>query len=132
MYYIYCITNTKFGSVFLQENHWGLSSSGCEPCECNLNGAVSSQCDLDSGQCQCKAGVSGAKCDHCLPGYYGFSWEGCQGKLYFSQYVYPEPRVFISLNLISITSPSGFSYSYHVSSLEFCKNCCFQFLGGFS
>lgn len=61
-----------------QVDHWGLSSgNGCRPCECHLEGSAVTSCDVENGQCFCKPGVGGFKCDVCLPGYYGFSDKGC-------------------------------------------------------
>ena len=42
-------------------------------------GSVSSLCDVRSGQCHCRSGVAGLKCDQCHPGFYGFSAAGCSG-----------------------------------------------------
>eukprot|EP00058_Branchiostoma_floridae_P008083 XP_002593571.1 hypothetical protein BRAFLDRAFT_88482 [Branchiostoma floridae] len=53
------------------------SSSACLPCECDLVGSSSSQCNMETGQCPCKPGVGGRMCDVCLPGYYNFSSGGC-------------------------------------------------------
>uniref|UniRef100_A0A8C3LL69 Laminin subunit alpha-5 n=1 Tax=Chrysolophus pictus TaxID=9089 RepID=A0A8C3LL69_CHRPC len=42
----------------------------CSPCGTD-------SCHPQTGQCFCKAGVTGQHCDHCEEGYYGF--EGCSG-----------------------------------------------------
>ncbi|UYV76881.1 LAMA2 [Cordylochernes scorpioides] len=57
---------------------YGNVEAGCVPCWCNRAGSQSEHCDPVSGQCPCKPGVFGSKCDSCLPGHYGFSEEGCR------------------------------------------------------
>ncbi|KAM9009328.1 laminin subunit gamma-2 [Ara ararauna] len=49
----------------------------CLPCHCHLHGALSPQCNSD-GQCSCKPGVMGKKCDQCQPGFESLSEAGCQ------------------------------------------------------
>ncbi|NXI51249.1 LAMC2 protein, partial [Chloroceryle aenea] len=49
----------------------------CLPCRCHPQGSLSPQCDSD-GQCSCKAGVMGKKCDQCQPGFESLSEAGCQ------------------------------------------------------
>ncbi|VEL06786.1 unnamed protein product [Protopolystoma xenopodis] len=51
----------------------------CLHCDCDPTGTVGSSqtCDSD-GQCACKPGVGGRKCDRCLDDNYGFSAAGCQ------------------------------------------------------
>lgn len=56
------------------------TGQGCAPCGCDSTGSVKSSCDDISGQCYCKPGVGGPRCDSCLSGFYGFSDNGCQGK----------------------------------------------------
>lgn len=51
---------------------------GCTPCGCDPMGSFNSSCHDDTGQCYCKPGVGGSRCDTCLSGYYGFSSGGCQ------------------------------------------------------
>lgn len=48
-------------------------------CQCDPQGSLSSECNPHGGQCLCKPGVAGRRCDHCAPGYYGFGPSGCQG-----------------------------------------------------
>uniref|UniRef100_A0A8C5PK68 Laminin subunit alpha-1 n=1 Tax=Leptobrachium leishanense TaxID=445787 RepID=A0A8C5PK68_9ANUR len=55
----------------------------CHPCECDPFGSISFACVVDDnhaniakdvfpGQCQCKVGYTGTKCDHCAFGYKGY------------------------------------------------------------
>ncbi|XP_055381870.1 laminin subunit alpha-1 [Condylostylus longicornis] len=37
----------------------------CKPCDCNLNGVITDECDSTTGQCDCRFGVSGRQCDTC-------------------------------------------------------------------
>ncbi|XP_017936271.1 netrin-4 [Manacus vitellinus] len=56
----------------------------CKPCSCHpLGSAVlplgpRTFCDPSTGDCPCKPGVAGPRCDHCLPGYWGFGAYGCR------------------------------------------------------
>lgn len=54
------------------------SSQGCEPCNCDPVGALNGTCNTDYGQCVCRIGVTGRKCDMCEPFHYGFSLDGCK------------------------------------------------------
>lgn len=51
---------------------------GCDPCSCDPTGALNSTCDVNTGQCFCREGVTGQKCDVCEAYHYGFSLDGCQ------------------------------------------------------
>nr|XP_021501092.1 laminin subunit alpha-3 isoform X2 [Meriones unguiculatus] len=49
--------------------------AGCEVCNCSRKGTIEgaiSACDRDSGQCRCKPGITGLRCDKCAPGFYKF------------------------------------------------------------
>ncbi|NWX20634.1 LAMA3 protein, partial [Aegotheles bennettii] len=49
--------------------------AGCESCNCSERGVVnvaSPECEKNSGQCKCRPGIKGRRCDQCAPGTYGF------------------------------------------------------------
>ncbi|XP_048586843.1 laminin subunit beta-2 isoform X1 [Nematostella vectensis] len=53
--------------------------NGTKVCECDPEGSTNpTQCVAYGGQCPCKPGVAGLKCNHCLPGYYALSRSGCK------------------------------------------------------
>ncbi|XP_036049161.1 laminin subunit beta-2 [Onychomys torridus] len=52
--------------------------NGALPCQCDPQGSLSSECNPHGGQCLCKPGVVGRRCDACATGYYGFGPAGCQ------------------------------------------------------
>ena len=47
--------------------------SGCLSCNCS-DASVSSQCDIETGECQCQPGATGAKCDRCQGDH---RWPSC-------------------------------------------------------
>ncbi|XP_071844628.1 laminin subunit alpha-2-like isoform X3 [Apostichopus japonicus] len=51
--------------------------NGTLDCDCDLVGSLSIECDVQEGQCQCKPGVGGRRCDTCLPEFYAFGPTGC-------------------------------------------------------
>ncbi|KAF5398856.1 Laminin subunit gamma-1 [Paragonimus heterotremus] len=55
-----------------------LQPTVCKPCACDPIGTLDGHADCAStGQCKCKPGVGGHRCDRCLDDYYGFSAGGC-------------------------------------------------------
>lgn len=74
-----------YSNIFLnQTTTWNLlSGNGCEDCRCNPIGSVNQTCDELYGTCECRPGIGGDKCDKCLPGYFGFSREGCESRSLF-------------------------------------------------
>ncbi|OTF72579.1 hypothetical protein BLA29_005761, partial [Euroglyphus maynei] len=53
---------------------------GCVDCECDVGGAVSSDCDKFTGQCRCKSRIRGKTCSETLdatyfPTFYQFQYE---------------------------------------------------------
>ncbi|XP_029690196.1 laminin subunit alpha-5 isoform X2 [Takifugu rubripes] len=53
-----------------------VTAKNCTKCDCSLCGTES--CDRHTGQCHCKAGVTGSRCDRCEEGSFGFdSCSGC-------------------------------------------------------
>ncbi|XP_046614325.1 agrin-like isoform X1 [Neodiprion virginianus] len=50
----------------------GPDGAGCPSlCGCNRLGSIADTCSPETGQCECKPGVGGVKCDRCMPGYWG-------------------------------------------------------------
>lgn len=43
-----------------------------QPCACDPVGSYRSQCDAGSGQCACRRGYGGLRCDSCEHGYFGY------------------------------------------------------------
>ncbi|XP_030588612.1 agrin isoform X2 [Archocentrus centrarchus] len=51
----------------------GVGQAGCpSTCQCNVYGSYKRTCDPTTGQCSCKPGVGGQKCDRCEPGFWNF------------------------------------------------------------
>ncbi|KAM4543486.1 laminin subunit alpha-1 [Fundulus diaphanus] len=54
-------------------------SKDCKDCGCDVNGSVSSLCDITTGQCLCRQNVTGHTCDRCQSGFFGLqSGRGCE------------------------------------------------------
>ena len=69
---------------FVQPDTYGFDNcDGCMPCECG-QASVSSQCDANNGSCICQPGVTGHKCQSCIPGYWNYADTGCQRKFIFN------------------------------------------------
>ncbi|KAM4602923.1 usherin [Polymixia lowei] len=57
--------------------YWSLSHpGGCVPCDCDPLGSLSPFCEPQGGQCECRAGVGGRRCDSCGRGSYGLGLGG--------------------------------------------------------
>lgn len=58
------------------------ASDSCKACSCHPQGSMSLPdvplCDPSNGNCICKPGVGGSRCDRCLVGYWGFHDYGCR------------------------------------------------------
>ncbi|XP_059799850.1 laminin subunit beta-2 [Hypanus sabinus] len=52
--------------------------NGALPCQCDPQGALSSECAASGGQCRCKPNVVGRRCHQCAPGTFGFGPVGCR------------------------------------------------------
>ena len=44
------------------------TTGSCSTCDCNLAGSLDQECDLVTGDCNCKTFVQGSKCSQCIPG----------------------------------------------------------------
>ena len=45
-------------------------TAGCTACKCDEAGSMSEECDLETGQCQCKSSFGGLQCEKCAKGYF--------------------------------------------------------------
>lgn len=70
-----------------KNNTFDLGPAGCRDCECNPLGSASLQCS-SSGQCPCKANVTGFKCTQCSLGFYGLPIMSCRGRTTFLFHIY--------------------------------------------
>ncbi|KAI3355620.1 hypothetical protein L3Q82_018448 [Scortum barcoo] len=64
-----------------QPGYYGdaVQAKDCQDCSCDVNGALSSVCDVTTGQCSCRENVTGRTCDRCQSGFFGLrSGRGCQ------------------------------------------------------
>ena len=48
--------------------HWGLGDIECQPCLCSVTGSLGQSCQQTTGQCVCRPGHTGHKCDICPGG----------------------------------------------------------------
>ncbi|XP_033110841.1 usherin-like [Anneissia japonica] len=54
-----------------RDGFYGLSNSGCSPCDCDAAGTEpNTNCDKIIGQCICKVNTQGLRCDQCRTTYY--------------------------------------------------------------
>lgn len=57
----------------LCQDGYYLTESGCVSCDCDVDGSVSSSCDLTFGNCTCRSSdVTGRTCYTCSPGFFQF------------------------------------------------------------
>uniref|UniRef100_A0A3P8XGZ4 Laminin, gamma 3 n=1 Tax=Esox lucius TaxID=8010 RepID=A0A3P8XGZ4_ESOLU len=61
----------------LENHHRRSPLDPCRPCDCNILGSVTLQCDAE-GRCRCRASVTGDKCDACQPGFHSLGPGGCR------------------------------------------------------
>lgn len=55
------------------DGYWHMkqgSHLGCEPCNCDVGGAIGTNCNMNTGQCQCRPRVEGLKCDQPIRDHY--------------------------------------------------------------
>ncbi|XP_038604980.1 laminin subunit beta-3 [Tachyglossus aculeatus] len=53
------------------DREYGLVGSGCRACDCDFRGTEAPGCDKVTGQCLCRPGLSGPRCDQCQRGSCG-------------------------------------------------------------
>ncbi|KFV61349.1 Laminin subunit beta-3, partial [Dryobates pubescens] len=59
------------------DRHYGDAWGRCTECDCDFQGTEAVGCDKSSGQCLCRPGVTGARCDRCQRGHCS-TYPGCE------------------------------------------------------
>ncbi|XP_061869487.1 laminin subunit beta-3 [Colius striatus] len=59
------------------DRHYGDVRAGCRECDCDFQGTEDVGCDKSTGQCLCRPGVTGPRCDQCQRGHCS-TYPGCQ------------------------------------------------------
>ncbi|XP_072235081.1 laminin subunit alpha-1 [Leuresthes tenuis] len=79
---LYCLGNTAGRHCEVcRPGYYGdaVHLKDCEECGCDARGALSSECDVSTGQCWCRENVTGRICDRCQSGFFGLqSGHGCR------------------------------------------------------
>ncbi|XP_049292738.1 protocadherin-like wing polarity protein stan isoform X2 [Anopheles funestus] len=66
------------GQCYCRENHYQpVNDTICLPCECYTVGSYGKSCN-SSGQCECREGVIGRRCDSCSNPYAEVTLNGCE------------------------------------------------------
>uniref|UniRef100_A0A182NV34 Protocadherin-like wing polarity protein stan n=1 Tax=Anopheles dirus TaxID=7168 RepID=A0A182NV34_9DIPT len=66
------------GQCYCRENHYQpVNDTNCLPCECYTVGSYGKSCN-SSGQCECREGVIGRRCDSCSNPYAEVTLNGCE------------------------------------------------------
>ena len=81
-------------------------------CSCDLGGAVSRECDAETGQCDCKSGVTGRDCDRPDSGYYIPALYHIKSNVVLKDSI---SGFNVSINVVLKDSISGFNVSIKVS-----------------
>ncbi|NXS90597.1 LAMB3 protein, partial [Jacana jacana] len=59
------------------DRHYRDIREGCRECDCDFQGTEDVGCDKTTGQCLCRPGVTGARCDQCQRGHCS-TYPGCE------------------------------------------------------
>ncbi|NWV38853.1 LAMB3 protein, partial [Grantiella picta] len=70
-------TCSAMGQQLCQNRHFRDAQGGCTECDCDFQGTEEQGCDKATGQCLCRAGVTGRRCDQCQRGHCS-SYPECQ------------------------------------------------------
>ena len=72
-------------------------------CKCNPNGSTTMECDGVNGNCICKEGFTGTKCNECKPKITGDKCDTCESTFFD----YPSCKgMFVStIGLMFLTNP---------------------------
>lgn len=72
---------SPFFDILIQDNHFQpLGNSVCFSCGCYSVGSYGNGCDTMTGQCNCRPGVIGRRCDSCSNPFAEVTLRGCEGQ----------------------------------------------------
>lgn len=75
---------------------------GCMDCGCHPGGSVSTECDIKTGQCVCKDGVTGRQCDKCKQSKSTLRNGDCQGNRKYSTKICKESDYYLFIEYLSV------------------------------
>ena len=88
-----------------------VGSERCVRCDCYYNagngGALSTSCKEQTGECECRSGVTGRRCDECANPFAEVTKNGCKGNIQINNL-----EIFKCLTTIDASQLSCFRFVF--------------------
>ena len=62
----------RFDCIFILLDFYPIEPNLPSACDCDAKGTIEEVCDKSNGQCLCKEGFGGPRCDRCEPGWFDY------------------------------------------------------------